>query len=196
MEEPNGSYVVAFAVRRSSLARANRFRSGRMSGGSRRRTGWSAGPKENDSPPSAAVSTTALWQTGSLALADGLTVARIRGNFAAWLVVAATAGDGFLGAIGILNVTNEAFTAGVASVPSPMDDEDYDGWMFHRYFNLFSPSTSPIGNGGSYVTFPIDTKAMRKTTEGDVLVGVIQVIEAGNATIEWSARTRVLDFLP
>jgi len=43
----------------------------------------------------------------------------------------------------------------------------------------------------------IDSRAMRKTTDTDVLIGVFEAgTEVGNATMEFSAITRILDKLP
>jgi hypothetical protein len=47
------------------------------------------------------------------------------------------------------------------------------------------------------VRVPIDSKAMRKVHESDVLVGVIEMgTEVGAATVRYAAETRILDKLP
>ena len=128
---------------------------------------------------------------------DGLTAIRIRGEFTLGLSVITSINDGFLKiGLGICNVTENAFNAGTASVPAPLTDIGWDGWMWHQLLGEFRGfSTTPTGRGPlEAVRMPIDSKAMRKVKQTDVLIGVIEVgAETGAATILFSAVTRVLD---
>ena len=81
------------------------------------------------------------------------------------LLTAAAAGDGFFGAVGIGIVTNQAFVAGVTSMPEPFDEVNWDGWMWHFFFDIRSV-TATIGDGVNAASvsqlLTIDSKAMRK----------------------------------
>ena len=141
-----------------------------------------------------------LWANGVQANLDGLTTVRIRGQFTLHLDVVTTIGDGFAGVgLGICNVSENAFGAGVASVPHPLTDIQWDGWMWHQLLGEFDgSSTTEVGrNPMEAVRMEIDTKAMRKTRAGDLLIGVIELgTEVGAATLAFTSRTRVLDLLP
>ena len=167
----------------------------------RRLTAWSRGPLAALAAASSTFS--ALWSNGASATIDGITLVRIRGEFLAYLATASAEGAGFTGAVGIVNVTNEAFAAGVGSIPTPLADDGFDGWIWHNYFILSASavidgtaSTDSNLPGTAMVRIPIDSKAMRKTPEGTTLVGVIEATEIGTATMSFLARTRILDKLP
>ena len=55
---------------------------------------------------------------------------------------AGSATDGFHGAfgIGIANV-NAFATGGITSLLTPLADESWEGWLYHRYFSLFAGGT-------------------------------------------------------
>ena len=66
---------------------------------------------------------------------------RIRGELLAYLTAATGVSDGFLCAVGIGLASQNAFTdIGVTALMSPIGDEDWDGWLYHRFFNLHSAS--------------------------------------------------------
>ena len=111
---------------------------------------------------------------------------------------AATAvGDGFQVAVGICIVSENAFNAGVASVPAPFTDIGWDGWMWHWQGTLAASSTT-IDNtlGVTAHREQIDSKAMRKIKLGDVQCAVIEMVENVTATMFAHIETRVLDKLP
>ncbi len=61
------------------------------------------------------------------------TIVRTRG--AVTIVPNSFAADlNFDGAFGIGVVSNQAFAAGIASIPEPFDEADWDGWMVWRSF--------------------------------------------------------------
>ena len=115
------------------------------------------------------------------------------------LVTATAVLDGFRGiAIGICTVSENAFNAGVASIPSPVTDVGWDGWQYHSFLQdlVAGASTPTTINGSSLSEVEIDTKAMRKIKDTDVTVGVLEMLtEIGTATARFSARTRLLDKL-
>jgi len=179
------------------LAHSGRLRFPRTRGSSRRRTGWDAGPALARSVVSSAGVT--LWPTGAAAAQDGLTIVRIRGEFAINLTVVTSAGDGFASAaIGLCVVTGDAFAAGITAIPTPLADISWDGWMFHQLIaHLTARQTAPLNVAFSALRIPIDTKAMRKIRDTDVLVGVLEMgTEVGNASAQVSGVTRALVKLP
>ena len=162
--------------------------------GPRRKTVWSVGPQEVDRNLTS--STAVLWSAGVvLAAAQEATIVRIRGLVSATLLASAATGDGFFGAYGIGIVTTAAFTAGIASVPTPLTEEDWDGWMWHTYFDIRAP-TATIADGvnavGAVNRTVIDSKAMRKFTGDMTLFGATEVVESGTSNVEIQGQTRVL----
>ena len=140
-----------------------------------------------------------LWSTGAQAAVDGLTTVRIRGEVVLAIISTTTIGDGFSGyGIGICNVSENAFNAGIASIPSPLIDIGWPGWMWHHLGGeLRGYSTTELGTGPmEAVRIPIDSKAMRKLRGTDVTVGVVQLgTETGASILNFTARTRILDKL-
>jgi len=110
------------------------------------------------------------------------------------------AAGGFFGAIGIGVVSLPAFTAGQSSLPTPIAELAWPGWIWHSFFSVFSV-TATIADGvnaaGAIVNMVIDSKAMRKQGAQEVLFGVIEgEREGGAATMVMDANCRVLDKLP
>ena len=109
------------------------------------------------------------------------------------------AGGGFFGALGIGVVTSDAFAVGVTAVPNPVDDADWDGWMWHQFVSVHT-ITATIADGvnaqGVYARVPIDTKAMRKIPLNETVFLSLQVAEAISATMEVFADSRMLLKLP
>ena len=135
-----------------------------------------------------------------MAVEDGLTLLRLRGEATFSLITVAAAVSGFQCAFGIGIVRDVAFaTGGVTAVPTPIDDQDWDGWIFWDRFNLVS-ITGTISDGvnskAATYRMPIDTKAMRKLDLGDVIYGVLQVQELGVSVANWWFDSRVLLALP
>ena len=94
---------------------------------------WLLGPSALSGAISTSVNT--LW-SGSVsdpASFEAPTLIRIRGRIQALLLTAAAAGDGFTYAFGLALVENTAFTAGATSLPGPISEADWDGWIWHLY---------------------------------------------------------------
>ena len=125
---------------------------------------------------------------------------RIRGYAAFYLSSWTAALDGYEGAMGIGVVTDAAFSVGTTALPTPLTEEDWDGWMFHQYYSVRAPATGTEADGanaqGIVLRIPIDSKAMRKITPEMTMFGIFQHTETGTAVINSEARTRILLKLP
>ena len=179
---------------------ANSRRFGHQTRSQRRRSGWGAGPESTTLTISSG--TPVLWTSGAAPTSDGLTIARIRGSFGLHLTSAATSGDGFGHiAFGIGIVSLAAFNAGVASVPTPLTEMAWEGWMYHETVSgVISLDTTPLelGNAGSSVrNGKIDSKAMRKIGADEIVFGAIEADdEVGASSFKFWAITRMLSLLP
>ena len=175
-------------ARRTGFPVHNRSRDKRL-------TSWEPGP--NDTGNTLAASGARLWTNG-VVLTTGVTnttIVRMRGVFHAICDTVAAGNDGYIGAIGIGIVSTAAFAAGIASVPTPLDEVTWEGWLYHRFFDVRSV-TATIADGANAAaitqTFEIDSKAMRKFTSDQTLMGVIDVVETGTSTVSYTADTRML----
>ena len=173
------------------MARSNQsFRRG-LSRSTARRPSWSQGPE-------GIVTRTASGQsllTGAQANVDELTVIRTRGILDVIMTAGAAALDGYDGAVGICVVSENAFNAGVGSVPSPTVDIAWDGWLWYQMIHVKTLTTTFADgvNAQSVVArYIIDSKVMRKTNLSDVIVVVIDVAEVGTATATFHLDTRLL----
>ena len=171
-------------ARRSGLIRQSPIRS-------RRVAKWGVGPR---GVPIAVTSGTPVVGTGVVLTTEAqVTIVRIRGYLQAFLTSAAAAFDGFDGAIGFGLVSDEAFAIGQTALPSPRSDSDWDGWMYHRYLSVHSLSTTIASEGRpGNVDFEIDSKAMRKWSEGYTLAPIVEFVENGTATMEIWFDSRML----
>ena len=188
-----------------ALRRGSRFL---RTSGARRKNSWGVGPQSNTGgAPATTITGTTVAAGGVSALAalDGLTLVRTRGSLLVQLVTASNAGDGFHGAFGIAKANSPALTAGIASLPTPNIEDDWDGWIYHRYFELIaggaiseaSGSNEP-GQGAVHqaLRVEIDSKAMRKVAIEEGFYMAIDVIIVGTATMFWTANSRMLFKLP
>ena len=167
--------------------------------GSRRKVTWGVGPTQR-APQQLTAAGASLWALGSQITLPDLTLVRVRGEFTAFIESATSIGDGYYElAFGICIVTENAFNAGVASVPAPLTDLGWDGWLFHRLVSqMRAPSTTELFTSPmEAVRIEIDSKVMRKEKATDVMIGVTELgTEAGACTLTYQAVTRVLDKLP
>ena len=183
-------------------AHVRRFRSASRS--PRRLTSWANGPSTAaDGSPQGSIgaSTTVLAGTAVTALVDGLTIVRLRGELLIWLTTTAAASEGFNGAFGIAVANNDAVAAGVGSVMTPITNENWDGWMFHRYWNVFSGGVisggvsadqDMINATSAVLRLEVDSKAMRKFPASDNLYACIETVESGTCAMNWSFNSRML----
>ena len=163
----------------------------------RRKTGWSGGPEGQTATLTA--SGQALVPTSQLALEDGLTIVRVRGN---WTVQTSILPDLLTGpnlftfGLGLCLVTQQAFVIGATAVPGPLSEDDWDGWMWHHH-GVASAGFKNSAVANVPISYEVDTKAMRKISENMVLCGVMEVIEDGVAgSIATLLRSRMLFKIP
>ena len=176
--------------------RRSRFRP--SVGSSRRKVSWSAGPSQIDTVALTGAGAT-IWSAGSQALLDDLTLVRVRGEYTIVQTLATNVGDGYdqIG-LGMCIVSENAFGVGITAVPHPIADLSWDGWLWHNLLSSFrGASTTEVGRAPmEAVRGEIDSKAMRKTHQSDVLIGVIELgTEVGTANLQFGAVSRVLDKL-
>ena len=172
------------AVRRSTFRGRSR---------SRRTTDWALGPIDRDG--SLGSTGVALWSQGITVTAGKLTVVRIRGMAMVQLLTADAVGSGMHGAVGIGLATSAAFAAGVASLPSPLTEISWDGWIWHNIFDvraITGTRADGVNSNGARQLMEIDSKAMRKFDDSMTIFGIWETVESTNATIEMQATTRVL----
>jgi len=151
--------------------------------GARRRTHWFSvfgGATETSSV------VRILWT--SVGSNEGETIVRVRGILALTLLAATSIGDGYEGAFGIAVVTTAAAAGGSGSVPTPLTEAGWDGWLLHRFFSV----RSNLGGEPDGQVLELDSKAMRKLTADESLVGVTEVEETGTSQLLLSNRVRIL----
>jgi len=165
---------------------------------SRRKTAWDAGTGGTASTPVNS-SAAAFIGSGLNVLVDGITAVRIRGYLKMELHVVSGILSGFSGAFGIGKTSLAAFTAGIASVPTPITEQGQENWLYWQPFNVNAISaTIADGVNANAVVFEtvIDSKAMRKMDVGDVLYAAIETVEVGTATMDVWHDSRILAKLP
>ena len=116
------------------------------------------------------------------------------------LKTASIAGAGCYGAFGIAKATSAAVLAGAASVPTPVTEEAWDGWLYHRYFSLVSPGPIAVGTArqqtnsdiATVLRLEVDSKAMRKLDVNEAFFAVIEVTAQDTFSMEWAFNCRML----
>ena len=166
-------------------------------GATRRRSAWTEGAGGQTNTQAAATFTNILGG-GVITSSGEVTIVRTRGELTIGLSAATAALDGFSGAVGIGIVTTQAFNVGVTALPLPISDAEWDGWMWHQYFNVFAQSASPgfATDGGTFARYQVDSKAMRRLEDEMTLVAVIEGTEVGTSTMNARFDSRILVKLP
>ena len=167
----------------------------------RRKSAWDDGPGQTGVQAQGSSGGAFLFNLGQTSQQDGLTVVRIRGVLTQWLVSAAAAQDGFTGAFGIGVTTLQAFSAGAASVPAPISERDWDGWMYWQAFSLKANNVMAAGNNvqvprEAFMSLVVDTKAMRKTDENMTVFAAAEYTEVGTAVVARHFDSRMLFLQP
>ena len=145
----------------------------------RSRSGFASTPRQvqwigpADQGYFAVAATTSVIVASFTPLTNGImvkpTIVRTRGNVSHRPSVN-SADVAYVGAIGVCVVSQEAFTAGAASIPRPHDDADWGGWLVWRSFSESLDVTTDIGRLINSNSFEVDSKAMRKMGINDVMV--------------------------
>ena len=183
-------------------SRGSGFRTTR---GQRRKTAWEIGTQTGTDGSAQSITTSSSTvATGAFTIAlDGITLIRTRGELLLIQKSANVAGAGFSGAFGIAVANSAAITAGVASLPTPITEEAWDGWLYHRYFTMASGGVVDGGAAqdelaviGMNLRLEVDSKAMRKLEVDQGVYAVLEVIEAGTSTMDWYFNSRSLIKLP
>jgi len=159
----------------------------------RRRGEWDRGPGTG-TLLNLSTSSIGILGSGVLFTEGGQTVVRLRGHLQAFLKTASAGDEGFHCAVGVGVVTADAFSIGITAVPDPIGDIAWGGWMFHQFFDLFAPSgtiADSFGGGPVIADFDVDSKAMRKIGINETLFAVVEVVEAGTATMSIRFDSRV-----
>ena len=124
---------------------------------------------------------------------ERLTLVRLRGHGFIHMDAGAAL-DAIIVGIGLTIVDEEAFAAGVGSLPTPLTDMESD-WVWHGVFAL-GPAVSATDDGGDLsrnVQFEIDSKAMRKIRTDQTLAFVTEgTVVAGTPTYDIFAVARQL----
>jgi len=158
--------------------------------GKRRKTEWFQGVGDAAETVFSASSVSILG-SGVITSFGEETLIRTRGLFAAVLESATSVGDGFFGAIGIGKATSSAFAAGIASLPTPLTEINWDGWLYHSFFSLHSS----LGQNENQLVMVIDSKAARIVGTDETLYAAIEVVEIGTAIMSVHLDTRMLSKL-
>ena len=104
---------------------------------------------------------------------ESITLIRTRG-MVSLVPQTVTADVDIVGAFGMCIVSQQAFTAGAASVPEPFSDADWGGWFVWRSFAFkFEFATAASVNFPRW-DFEIDSKGQRKIGPNDILVAVAE----------------------
>ena len=130
-----------------------------------------------------------LFGTAQAATADGLTIVRTRGDLLIRLVTSDAITSGFDVGFGMCVVSENAAGVGISAVPRPLDDPAWDGWFVY----WTGVVKGLIVDNSASVRINIDSKAMRKIKDTDVVVAVAQGgTEIGAATLNMDLRSRIL----
>ena len=172
------------------MARSRNLSFPRGSGANRRLVSWALGPRGTVGTISGSSNNT--FQTGAQALDDGLTIVRIRGRLLINLLSASAASEGFGWAFGMGIVSENAAGIGVTALPDPIADIAWDGWMVYETGFLMARDATPLTSDLTALQIVIDSKAMRKIKNTDVLVAMFGTLEIGTATIAPFLESRLL----
>ena len=168
--------------------------------GPRRQTSWETGPGDNTLVTQITSAGSSFVGSAITPTIPGLTIVRLRGGAQFFLSASDSALGGFGGAFGIGIATLAAVTAGAASVPTPLTEQDWNGWIYWTPITvrqITATTADGANSSGIYMRLEVDTKAMRKMKEEDAMYAMIQVSnETGVSVLQASFDSRVLAMLP
>ena len=139
--------------------------------GPRRSTDWIASTVET-AVSSLAAASVVLDQ--SFAFSEDATIVRVRGML--WVASdQAIASEEPFGAVGFATVTGQANAVGVTAVPTPIADQPSE--QFFLWAPFMNDLVQVTGAGFAARTFrqvPLESKAMRKVTQGQAVVVTLE----------------------
>ena len=133
-----------------------------------------------------AVASTGATLVASAAFEESVTLVRTRG-FVSILPTIVSADLDIVGAYGMAIVSQEAFAAGIASVPEPFTDSDWGGWVVWGAFAYGFEFADATGVNFPNWSAEIDSKAMRKITPNEVIVTVVES-QTGGFSVSFNTR--------
>ena len=166
----------------------------------RRSTAWGLGP--GSTVLTNFGSTTAQILGSGMVVNPGfgkLTVVRVHGLMSAYIIAATALQDGFAAALGIGIASGDAFGVGVTALPNPIADVAWGGWLFHSFFDCRAMTGIEADGANalsSVVQLRVDSKAMRKLSENEVMFASVETVESGTASMNVMFDSRVLAKLP
>jgi len=161
----------------------------------RRRTSWNLGPGQTGVTTVSAAGIQTF--DSSPEFEDGETIVRIRGSLSCYLNTITAARDGYHFAFGIALFTEQALVAGITALQRPISDAGWEGWMYHRFFDVHGPAGAEVTSDASMiVNHEIDSKAMRKAGSEMFLVAIMELFEVGTAVANFNFQSRILVKLP
>ncbi len=124
---------------------------------------------------------TALGTVSLLTIVAAGTLVRSRGMLTAAVQASGSNQNTIVGVLGIIVVSVEAFTAGLASIPTPITDSGRP-WVVWQPFGLYADGTT-LGEAAtlSATSEAFDSRGMRKLKANDVLAVVFEACQ-GDAT--------------
>ncbi len=130
----------------------------------------------------ASASGSAIGSVGFLVAVPAATLVRTRGSVTFRLAASGASNNSIGGAMGMIVVSENAFAAGLASVPLPLDDIENDWFVYEPV--TFEASATSIGanNVGSKITRQFDSRGQRKLKNGDVLAMVFELSQETSTT--------------
>ncbi len=103
------------------------------------------------------------------------TVVRTRGEVAIAMEANVETDQEAVGAYGVALVSDQAVAAGVASIPGPYDNADWDGWFVWRSWNFVQEAAgTPASLSMMMNAQEVDSKAMRKVSDNETIVLVAE----------------------
>jgi len=173
----------------------------------RRKSSWSSGPASTATGGVQTISASGVTPLGLGAgiTADGVTLVRTRGELLLFLATASASTNGFYGAFGIGVVSDQAFAAGGASMPSPITNVDWEGWLYYRNLSIISggiidgtaaSEDSLVNPVSASLRLEVDSKAMRKVGINETIFAVLDLVEIGTAALKVFFNSRMLFKLP
>jgi hypothetical protein len=127
---------------------------------------------------------------GGFATGIANTVRRVHG-IVTWETDQGAADETTIGAFGMCIVSDDAQAAGAGSIPGPFTDDDSDLWFVHQYLwqRLRFVTAAGFAQIGHEVVWTIDSKAMRKFTQDEQIVIMVENGDAAaGAVCQFSIR--------